>query len=409
MRASYRKLGFCGILLLIGALARADIPLQAPPLPANEWNVSTAPARFVIELDQPDKPAPLTWVQLGLPNPNWASTIMRVFTEKGVAVGSDLLWSAPGEPATLIFDSSSGAQRYYVYVGSNWPALHFDTARAGVILESRAGDGKTIDHLPDMLQAWNQSTTINGRAIVPGLFEGGNRFGPPDNVLEHFQGWFNMANAGHLQLAAISTDASFVLVDGKEVTEWPGRHDFHPGLGGQYQGGVDLAAGIHSIDYYNAYVSSNENHPLLCCLAAKGGSLANWTMLMPDSNFFLPSARAHVSDYQLQINAPTTSTGGDVAAYAIEWANNGQSVIAPDVTDIGFISMQLSCLPIQGTVTWTFDDGATAVGDRVQHLFPRRGCAKCKCKSATATSPSNLRRRSAFTPTGRSSPLFSLS
>ncbi len=374
MHPDLRKFWIQGILLCIGATAWADMPIQAPPLPANEWAVSTAPARFVIDQDKADTPVSLSWVNLCLPNPGWANPPMRVFTDTGIAVGSDLLWTAPGEPTTLIFDSSSGVRRFYVYVGSNWPALHIDNAKAGVTLESRAGDGKTIDHLPDMLQAWNQSTVVNGRAIVPGLFEGGHRFGPQGNILEHFQGWFNAAGAEHLQLAAISTDASFVLVDGKEVVEWPGRHDFGGGMSGQHQGAVDLAAGIHSLDYYNAYVSSNDGHPLLCCLAAKGGDLAGWTMLMPNSSFFLPTGHAHVANYQLQTSGPSTATSGDTPAYAMEWGINGQSVIAPEISDIGLISVLLTCRPgANGTVTWTFDDGSTAVGQTAQHLFPRPG------------------------------------
>ena len=374
MRPPFCQLGFHGILLLICLKAGADTSIipPPPPIPANEWTVSTAPARFIVGPDQPDKPAPLMWVNLSLPNPGWAQTTMRVFTNTGVAVGSDVLWSAPGEPTTVIFDSSSNARFYYIYLGSNWPALHFDNARAGVTLETRAGDGKTIDHLPDMLQAWNQSTNVLGRAIIPGLFEGGNRFGPQGNTLQHFQGWFNATNAEHLQLAAISTDASFVLVDGKEVVEWPGRHDFHPGLGGQFQGAVDLAPGIHSLDYYNAYVSSNEGHPLLCCLAVKGGDIANWTMLSPDNAFFLPSAKGHMVNYQLQ-SAPGSTTSGDIPPLAIYWGTSGQSVIAPDVPDIGLITVQLISFATTGDVKWTFDDGSTAEGLRVQHLFLRPG------------------------------------
>jgi tetratricopeptide (TPR) repeat protein len=386
MRPPFSQPWISLILLLICLPARADTLVSPPPpLPTNEWNVSTAPARFVVVPDQPGTSAPLASVPIALPNPNWALTTMRVFNNSGVAVASDLLWSAAGEPATVIFDSSSNAKYYYIYVGSNWPPMPLD-AKAGVTLESRASDGKTIDHLPDMLQAWNQSTTINGRAIVPGIFEGGNRFGPQANSLQHFQGWFNVANAEHLQLAAISTDASFVLVDGNEVVEWPGRHDFHPGLGGQFQGAVDLAPGLHSLDYYNAYVSGNEGHPLLCCLAVKGGDIANWTMLTPDNALFLPSIHFHVNDYQLQ-TAPASTTAGDVPPVAIDWVSNGQSMIAPDVPDIGLISMQLTCRPATGTAHWTFDDGGTADGDTVYHLFLRPGMRTVQVDVTVAHQP----------------------
>jgi tetratricopeptide (TPR) repeat protein len=300
---------------------------------------------------------------------------LRVFTDTGTAVGSDLLWTAPGEPATFLFDSSSGAKRYQVYVGSNWPAMHLPDSRAGVVLESREGDGKIINNLPDMLQAWNQSGKILGRAIATSIFEGGNRFGPQGNLLEHFQGWFDAAAPEHLELAVISTDASFVLVDGKEVVEWPGLHPFGPGMGGQHQAAVDLPAGLHVLDYYNAYVKKEGGRPpVLCCLAAKGGTLLQWSMLTPASSFFRPITHDHVVSYGLQSNPPGSSASGGAPALAINWVNKEQSVLQTDLPDIGLISMQLTCLvPVTGTLNWTFDDGSTAQGQSVKHLFPRPG------------------------------------
>jgi hypothetical protein len=367
MSILFRWVSAAGLVLALHPSALGQS--AAPPTPPPEWPVTSAPARFTIEADDAGKSDRISWVSLCLPDPKWATMPIRIFTDAGVAVGSDLLWTASGEPTTLLFDSSSGAKRYHVYVGSNWPAMHLPDAKAGVTLESRAGDGKTIDHLADMFQAWNQSATVNGRAIVPGIFEGGNRFGPQGNILEHFQGWFEVAAPEHLELAAISTDASFVLVDGKEVTEWPGRHDFRPGLGGQYQGAIDLPAGFHLLDYYNAYVSANEGRPLLCCLAVNTGAAEDWRMLTPTSGFFPPTNRAQVVDYETQAGSAVGAP-----AFAVDWSIAGQSVIAPDVPAIGLIALQLTARPsTTGTVTWTFDDGSKATGQSVSHLFPRPG------------------------------------
>ena len=363
-----------GIILAIhpSAFAQSAAPPVAPPA----WPVTSAPARFIIDPDQGGPPPPhVSWVSLDLPEPKWAAMPVRVFTDTGTAVGSDLFWTAPGEPATFLFDSSSGAKRYQVYVGSNWPAMHLANAKAGVWLEGREGDGKTINNLPDMLQAWNQSGKVLGRAIIPAIFEGGNRFGPQGNLLEHFQGWFDAAAPEHLQLAVISTDASFVLVDGKEVVEWPGLHHFGPGMGGQHQGAVDLPAGLHVLDYYNAYVRrEGGGPPVLCCLAANGGALENWTMLTPDSRFFRPVGRTRIASYELQVNSPGASAPGAAPALAIDWSNEEQSVIATDLPDLGLISLKLTDRGAStGTLTWTFDDGSTAQGQSVKHLFPRPG------------------------------------
>lgn len=362
-----------GIILAIdsSAMAQSAAPPAAPPA----WPVTSAPARFIIEPDQGGPPRRLSSASLFLPDPKWVVMPIRVFTEAGIAVGSDLLWTTPGEPATLLFDSSSGSKQYKVYVGSNWPPLHLPDAKAGVWLELRAGDGKTIDHLPDMLQAWNQSHTVLGRALVRGIFEGGNRFGPQVNLLEHLQGWFDVAAPEHLQLALISTDASFVLVDGKEVVEWPGLHDrWYNGATGPPQGAVDLAPGPHLVDYYNAYVFSDAKIPVTCTLTVKGGSFNQWTTLTPDKSFFRPAGHGNVKVYELAANSPGASASMAAPPLAIAWGICDQSIINTDLPDIGLISMQLTCLvPVTGTLTWTFDDGSTEQGQSVAHLFARPG------------------------------------
>ena len=108
MKTLVRQLGLG--LFFSTTLAWAQTPSDTPAPSTNEWSVSTAPARFVLEPDEPDSTPSVSSVTLYPPNINWATAPIRIFTEDGVAVGSDLLWSAPGEPATVIFDSSSGAK-----------------------------------------------------------------------------------------------------------------------------------------------------------------------------------------------------------------------------------------------------------------------------------------------------------
>ena len=343
-----------------------------PPAGTPDWPVATAPARFQMDSDQPDRTSLLGYAEIYLPDPKWANLPLRVFTDTGVAVGSDVLSAAPGEPIRLIFDSSAHAKHYQVYLGSNWPPMHLMEKRAGVWLETRAGDGKVITNLPDMLKAWNAGTTILGRALLPSIFEGGNRFGPQGNLFLHFQGWFELASPAHLDLAVISVDSAFVLVDDKEVVEWPGLHDWGGGMTGQHQGGVDLPAGLHYLDYYNAYLPSEGGRPpVLTCLAAKGGPLPGWTMLTSNNSFFRPAIHYGTGGYALQ---PGTSSIPGARTVDFDWGNAAQSMINTDQPDVGLVEMTFFCqTSLPGVPNWTFDDGATAQGGHVNHLFARPG------------------------------------
>jgi TolA-binding protein len=360
----------CALALALAGPAAAQTAATNPAPPA--WPVSTAPARFTITPDNPTPPAIMSQVMLYMPNPAWDGLPIRVFTDAGVAVGSDVLWSAPGEPVTLLFDSSSGAKSYRVYLASNWPPLHLADSHAGVWLESRLGDGRTITTIDDMLASWQKSTTVNGRAIVPNIFEGGHRFGPQTNLFLHLQGWFTADKPEHLQFAPVSVDSSFVLVDGKLVVSWPGQHDWGYGPQGPPQGAVDVSAGIHVLDYYNAYIQRDGGRPpVLTCLSVNGGPFDGWTMLTPDRAFFRPVMTDHIASYELQQQG--ASPAPDVPKLAFQWFVVQESAIFTDYSDLGIVSLQFNCISPRGTLLWTFDDGTTAQGAQVTHVFPRPG------------------------------------
>ncbi len=372
MIRTYRWILAFALLVAIGTACRAQSagPSAAPSV----WPVTSAPARFEVVYGSP-YPAKVMLVTVALPDPKWAGMPVRVFTDGGVAVGADFVSTAPGEPASILVDISSGAKQFYMYVGSNWPPMHLPDPRFGVWLESRDGDGTVINNLPDMLKAWEHAPNPK-HALIGSIYIGGNRFGPQTNLLTHMQGWFELAAPQHLQFADSSSDASFVLVDGKEVVEWPGQHNRDYGPAGPPQGAVDLAAGIHLIDYYNAYIGTPESNPALsCALAVKGGALADWTMLGLDTSFYRPYAFGVVTNYQTQKDVPGAgSTGGLAPPLSMTWTAGEQCVIRTDLADIGLIQLHLAgVVETKNEMDWTFDDGSTAKGREVTHLFLRPG------------------------------------
>ncbi len=361
------------LALIAPAVAQTNSANSGMPVPP-DWSVSTSPARFIVSAGDRSGHPVMSEVQLFMPDVGWEGLPIRVFTDTGVAVGSDVLWTTPGEPLILLFDSSSNAGGYRIYLASNWPPLHLTDTHAGTWLETRLGDGRVITKLQDMLDSWQKSTTVEGRSMVGNIFEGGNRFGPQTNLFLHLQSWFATDKPEHLDFAPVSVDSSFVLVDGKEVVEWPGSHDWNYGPQGPPQGGVDLAAGMHVVDYYNAYVKRDGGRPpVLACLSVRGGPFTNWTMLTPNVPFFRPVVLANASGYEVQAAGGTP--GEKVPPLAFNWAITNEAPIFTDYPDLGFVAMQFSCLspPKNGTLTWSFDDGTTADGAQVSHTFARPG------------------------------------
>ncbi|MEI9998990.1 MAG: PKD domain-containing protein [Verrucomicrobiota bacterium] len=153
------------------------------------------------------------------------------------------------------------------------------------------------------------------------------------------------------------------------MVEWPGKHDWGYGPQGPPQGGIDVAPGVHALDYYNAYVARDGGWPpVLACLAVKGGAFDNFTMLMENNTFFRPTLPAHIVSYDLQ------GAGASAPPLAFAWNFRTQSPLSYELPTLGLVSLQLDAIsPPAGTVNWSFDDGATAQGASVTHVFPRPG------------------------------------
>jgi TolA-binding protein len=360
------------------ALIPAVIFASASPLFADisGWADPQSPARFNIEPDKAgNSQGALSWVAVNLPDPRWNPKNIRVFSESGTALATNILWTAPGEPTIVLFDTTTPSRKYEVYVGGSWTQTPIADTKSGVWMETREGNGKLVANLPDMIQAFDGSTKVLGRAITNGVDEGGNRFGTQGNLFIHFQGFFDVGAQEHLDFGIFSADPAFVSVDGKDVVDWPGQHGWGTGPAGPPQAGVDLAPGRHVLDVYNDYIATpNGDPPVMCTLAVKGGPFEKWGVLDPNNTLIRTATRNHVTSYEAQTDAAGAVPNG-VAAMAADYSNEEQSVINTDTPDIGFIALQLTALnPLTlNTITWTFDDGTTATGQSVKHLFPRPG------------------------------------
>jgi hypothetical protein len=90
--------------------------------------------------------------------------------------------------------------------------------------------------------------------------------------------------------------------------------------------------------------------------------------------FFRPVGIGVASAYELQKDQPGGVTTGTAPPLAIRWGNGDQSVIRTDLADIGLIQINFTCLlPPKDNLVWTFDDGSTAQGQNVTHLYLRPG------------------------------------
>ncbi|MBU4199563.1 MAG: PKD domain-containing protein [Verrucomicrobia bacterium] len=333
---------------------------------ASPWHDPSASCRVrVVLATNSPWPADTGYVQVWPAGSAGSNPAVTVVSENGVFVASSNLWKTDGEPAGFLFDTSSGTSNYWIYGAESATYLH-DAATstesswqpgAGVILETRQRTKGPMDSWSQVRQLWDDSYPVLGRSLVPDINLGIHPHGPSRNFIAFFQGILILAQGGAYQFATVSTDASFLLVDGTPVTQWPGKHDAEPGRQGEHQGTIHLEPGRHAIHYY--HVHGPEHAVALAAWKPPGAD--RFSVIPPES--FTPLAQFHVTAAE---SAPSKAP-----VVYFEW----EPVSHTMVNDLALVNMRFTALPAATPAAfhWIFDDGTTATGRTVEHLFPRPG------------------------------------
>ena len=320
--------------------------------------VTTAPARLRIEkLAQTDWLAKVGVVEIA--PPTGSPSRFGVFGADGKPVAFQTVWSAPGEPTRLCFDTSSGASIYYICFGDNLPAAGGGwKPEAGVLLETRPCRADLpINTAPQIERVLNTASPPTGRDYVPNVFLGVNPFGPGTNYVAIFSGWFTAPTAGQYTFATASVDASSLEVDNRSVASWFGVHGAAGGTHGEHSGTIVLSAGPHLLSYIQVQ------------LAGGAAAVAAWkppgrdhVELMPASAF-APVARFHATRFEW-------ASSGLERLY-FEWSTVDHCALG----DSMFIRAQFRAVDSsqRRTYRWHFDDGAEETGLNPRHFFAQPG------------------------------------
>lgn len=174
---------------------------------------------------------------------------IRVTHSSGRLLPHMVLQAGPGDFIRLAFSSEGKTGTFYVYLSNRraGPAKYDWSPEGGLILETRKFKGGYPGNLHSMRQIAGSSGPSFGKAFVKSVFHGFNVFGPDDAYVSIYEGTIQAPSTGRYVFCTSSDDASFLLVDGKEVVSWPGGH----GAVGdtRHNAAVDLDAGAHRFEY----------------------------------------------------------------------------------------------------------------------------------------------------------------
>ncbi len=279
---------------------------------------------------------------------------MEVVTATGT-VGSRIVWARTGDPMTLIFDTSGGAETYTVRISNAGVLPTPDwTPHSGLVLETRSRADGAVDKLTHVQNLWQHATNTFGRSLVPNIYDGTHRHGRPADFLSRYSGWFQAPRDGRYEFAVVADNASFLLIDSRPVAEWPGWHGVEGSRHGQHNGGIELTRGAHQIEFWNVQNTG-------------GFSIRVAWQLPGESRFVVMPSEAFAPVASFRV----TGVAGDPVPAAIAWdvvqhAQAGEEIM---------IGMRFRALTSAEGVNclWRFDDHTEHQGNECLHVFSREG------------------------------------
>jgi tetratricopeptide (TPR) repeat protein len=203
----------------------------------------------------------------------------------------------------------------------------------------------------------------DGARVQRRIADGYNSFGPSDHYVSVYRGWLTIPAAGRYEFCTASNEASFSFIDGKDLVHWPGRHTEERGMRGEKNAAVELAAGLHYIEYYHEEVTLTQ----MAFLGWKPPGAAAFDAI-PESQFPAPLDAA-VTRYETSAGPVATFQPTIVSSIwpAPAVRSEGQ------YTACRYTAAAADAFPAGTTFRWEFGDGQAATGPQVEHVYLATG------------------------------------
>jgi predicted negative regulator of RcsB-dependent stress response len=266
-----------------------------------------------------------------------------------------------GSRVSILFEAKPGETlRLSLLPDGKIPARGGEHA-TGLRHEARSYDGREVKTRAEFEKLWADAP-LEGARLEERVYLGSNPFGPATNALHRFDGEILIRQAGDTAFCVATTDASFLLIDGKEVAAWPGLHPVQPGQDGSKRGSVNLTAGLHGFTFLHAN-SSPESYEIAAMVEPGGAK----PFIIPSELF--PSA------LYAKVGTLTGADGKPEPEFI--WENKRMFTVGP----CGICEHTFEATT---DGEWRFGDGATLKGKSVSHLFFAAGPARVTFKAGGA-------------------------
>lgn len=300
--------------------------------------------------------------------------------------GRDLRVAIGGKPAQFkIIDIAYGgfvrllaavpkqAQQMHVYYGNptaskvpdNW------TPRRGLWIETRRYLGGECRTLSGIRQAWAKAAgQRDGAGPAGNVYHGHNPFGPSDNYLTRYTGYFHLPKTATVNFSVGADEIGYIVVEGREVAA---KKNWGPmNRRRRYAGeAIRLDAGLHPIQVYHVERAGPQNIAAAWWMQGmKRGQKYKHYQIIP-AKAFAPLRHGRLLSYEVQGQALgadfSHSNDGDVP---LDVPGLGRRVLTRYVfRDLSRPATRaLQCSPL-----WDFGDGTTSTARDPSHVYLKPG------------------------------------
>jgi len=293
----------------------------------------------------------------GLVKPGGAD--IRVAVKGTQLIPHRVLQVGPGDFVRVAFEAPAAETRFFIYYGNPKadPPKPWEPSR-GVLLEERTWPGGPFDNFKQVQDGWAKAKPL-GADFVSHVSLGFNPLADSStHAVSHYVGWFVPQKAGPYEVATTSGDGSWLLIDGKEVASWPGRH----GVDGHahHVGKVDLDVRVHRLDYWHVKADAQ----MMVVAAWRPAGTGNFEAI--PANLFLPVTEAAPVEMDLRAE-PLVADFFPVRAGETWWPDQYAMKIEFKNYSKG------ASLQTGGRYDWDFGDGQKGTGSGASHVYLAAG------------------------------------
>ena len=272
-----------------------------------------------------------------------------------------ILQQGPGDALRIAFQTKTGATRYEIYYGgTNRSPPPKWTSRNGLLLETRHYHDGDLFRLENVRAQFDRSEPLDTN-YVPNVFLGRLSFADPTTpVLTRFTGFLHIRKPGRYRLYTSSRDASWILIDGKQVVAWPGIHG--PTSRGRYFGDVQLSSGSHRFEYHHAATGDG----ITAVAGWKPPGAKKPTPIPPEAFGIV----RRVTTERLEVRSGGSRPDFSVVSLAEAPLGKGR----PPLVKVRFVTH-----PARTTLRWDFGDGVISTSANPEHVFLQPGLYTVRC------------------------------